>query len=196
MRTSYADLLRRHNPPVQAPTLFPDILDDYERQDGPVSLVLSDVQPGFESCTEAHVDAVIRQVIIAKQRNWWIIVLEWDGFRKGKTHPRILAILEGYARCISWDKGRNTSGAAQVEMSVDDFRYPSRVFRVVGLNTDECVVATVNGMLSRFPLSLIRVIREACNTDTGIDDPWVHFPKVCNLAISSETIDSQILTAA
>lgn len=191
-RRSLTDLLHRHNPPEQPPSIFPDILDDDERDNGPVSLIISDVQRCFGSCTDALVDAVERQVKLAISRRWNIIVLEYDSCNRGRTDARILKLLESYDPCrwTWWDKGRCNGGGPQVTMSCDDFRYNSAVFRVVGVNTDECNLDTITGILWRFPRSLIRVIREACNTDSGHDDPWEKYPKVPNLAISSETIDS------
>jgi hypothetical protein len=188
-RTSLNDLLRRHNPTEQPPSIFPDILDDDERNNGQVSLIVSDVQRCFGSCTEALLQAVERQVKLAIQRHWWIIVLEYDSCNRGRTHERILKLLEGYDRWTWWDKGRVNGGGPQVEMSCFDFRFASNVFRVVGVNTDECNIDTITGVLRRFPRSLIRVIREACNTDSGRDDPWEKYPNVPNLAISSESID-------
>jgi hypothetical protein len=188
-RTSPTDLLRWRNQPEQPPHIFPDVLDDNERDNGQVSLIISDVQRCFGSCTEALLDAVERQVKLAMQRRWWIIMLEYDSANRGRTHERILNLLKGYERMIWWDKGRATGGGAQVEMSCFDFRYPSHVFRVVGINTDECNLDTINGVLARFPRAVIRTIKEACNTDSGSPDPWQKYPNVPNLAISSETID-------
>jgi hypothetical protein len=75
-------------------------------------------------------------------------------------------------------------------MSCFDFHYPSTVFRIVGVNTDECNLGTVEGVLWRFRFALVRAIKEACNTDSGHPDPWSKYPTVPNLAISSESIDA------
>lgn len=177
----------RYAPPT-VPTVWPEFLDERERKDGPVSLIVVDAQPGFTAVDRPTVDAIERQVLLAIENNWWVIVLETWPDRLGHTHSQIWRHLENYNRKIMWVK-EGTNGTMQVLWSFDDFRYPEEMVRIVGVNTGACVAAVVYGLLKHRPQTRIRMIEEGLNDEWGKEKGWENFPCATSLAVSSESID-------
>ena len=166
-----------------------------EDQDGNVTLVVVDMQPGFHDAIDrATLDAVERQIQLAVMRNWAIVLLENEPWRNGPTYPQLLRHLQNergqwtYKRAFMRVKATD-SGAGQVIEACEDFCYPMQYFRVCGVYLDACVEQTVLGLLRGLPSASVRCIREAMNTNYKHEDAWAMFPVRPYLVVSSEQID-------
>jgi hypothetical protein len=177
--------------------LDPTILSPGEDKDGNVTLVVVDMQPGFQDAIDkATLDAVERQIILAISRNWAIVLLENVPWRNGPTYPQLMKHLQDgrgnwtYKRAFMRVKDTD-SGAAQVVEACEDYGYPMQYFRVCGVYLDACVEQTVLGILRRIPDASVRCIREAMNTNYLVEGAWASFPVRPYLVVSSEQIDSR-----
>ena len=190
---------------AQAPTLNPLALSDAEKSAN-TTLIVVDMLTGEQAANnEQLLQAVERQVAIARRMGWAVLFLSTEPWRRGNVYPRLLKIVDGYApRCFTRVKAFD-NGSSEVMDACFDFNYPTEMFRVCGVNTDLCVRATVGGLLKLFPRSCFRVIREACASYTRVEQPllvhedphqhWLWFeqrradtPQLC---VSSEAVDRE-----
>jgi hypothetical protein len=183
--------------PGRRTLLDPMILSPGENQDGNVTLVVVDMQPGFrDAIDQATLDAVERQIKLAISRNWAIVLLENEPWRNGPTLPQLMKHLQDergnwtYKRAFMRVKSTD-SGAAQVVEACEDFGYPMQYFRACGVYLDACVEKTVLGILKRLPCASLRCIRQAMNTNYLVEGAWAAFPVGPHLVVSSESVDSE-----
>lgn len=138
------------------------------------TLVVVDMQPEFEAafCVDAVV-GVTEQIIYARNRNWSIVLVEYQGC--GSTHNAIVNLLKGYpnkARIAKWED----DGSREVIRCIQRRNFPRHHLRVCGVNTDCCVYETVEGLLGRLENSVIELAKSACATEYGIVD-WRRYLK-------------------
>lgn len=170
------------------------------------TLVVIDAQTGEWSANkEELLCALERQIKIARERGWAIVFLVTQPWRKGQVFERLTKLVEGYPRTFTRYKAFD-NGAGELVDVCYDFRYPTGMFRVCGVNTDKCVQDTIKGVLKALPQAGIRVIAEACNSDTPLENSasaanqhWCWYeqrqadtPQLC---VSSEAIDQEMATS-
>lgn len=131
------------------------------------TLVVVDMQERFTASTDTRTRKnVLREITQAVQDDAHIIFLEFNGC--GPTLPELVEKL--HTKCVFKTK-LTDDGSAEVESEVILNKLPKH-FKVVGVNTDCCVHATVRGLTARFAMANIDVIADACNSDwhhgTGI----------------------------
>jgi hypothetical protein len=172
------------------------------------TLIVVDMQTGEQAANnEQLLQAVERQLVLARKMGWAVLFLSTEPWRRGNVYPRLLKIVDGYApRCFTRVKAFD-NGSGETMDACFDFNYPTDMFRVCGVNTDLCVRSTVDGLLKLFPRASFRIIKEACASYTRIehplllrDDPhghWLWFeqarattPRLC---VSSEAVDREFL---
>jgi nicotinamidase-related amidase len=137
-------------------------------------LVVVDMQPFFTT-HEQTIANVLREVVAARQSGMPIVFLEITHHRPephvpyGPTHERLLQAVQGYE---SWQiSGRVGTGRKGMDGSTGLLEacrrngYPVQKFRVCGVQTDLCVLATVKGLLRRRSGCEVQVVWDACHCD-------------------------------
>lgn len=124
------------------------------------ALVIIDMQWNFPSSRDARLQTnIIRQIRLAKKKNYPIICLEYIG--DGRTIPKIRKELEDYKNKFffrkNWDDGSDKI------LSIKN-KLPSK-FRVCGVNTDACVFETVVNLSDELCCK-IEVLSKSCNSLT------------------------------
>lgn len=161
-------------------------------------LVIVDMQRQFAAADAVVVAAVLKQIELAKQNGWPVVVLELPEenllrmVRAGAdlcgrplpvprsavafpaTLPAIMQALRGHLHEVRNKYG--SDGGLNAVYACYDRGWPLDDFRVVGVNTECCVLATVKGLRNCRVLARIEVVREACNT-TNPDEVWSRFPE-------------------
>jgi len=143
-----------------------------DRSDEPPVLVVMDMMLEFKAsrCPEIQV-AVAAEIFGAMSRGEAIVFVEYKG-GNSTTYKDLLAIVLGYNLCCVVEK-ENDGGAEEVfEACMDNGYWPDN-FRIVGVNADGCIFATVEGLTTKLRNCHIDVVRKACNTDSG----WKNWPQ-------------------
>lgn len=134
------------------------------------TLVVVDMQPGFDGALGSRVRAnCLREIKQAMQDNAPIVFLEFNGY--GDTMPELLDPVSNYENYHQYTKSVD-DGGPEVRDAVVEHGLPKK-FKVCGINTDCCVHATVRGLTNFFPMAMIEVIADACDSDlyhlSGLD---------------------------
>lgn len=107
----------------------------------------------------------------------YILFVEYYGY--DRTIPELVSIAnKGDYKNISHVKKFGDDGGRELIKTIDSFNFPKKI-KVVGINTDCCVLATVQGYLSainyipEFNQSKVEVLTRACgsawNHEYGIE---------------------------
>ena len=124
------------------------------------TLVVVDMQERFTASTRERARKnCFREISQAIRDDAYIIFLEFQNC--GPTLPDLVNTL--HTKCYFKVK-LSDDGSAEVESQVVLNRLPKH-FKVCGVNTDCCVLATVRGLTARFPMATIEVIADACDSD-------------------------------
>lgn len=150
------------------------------------SLVVVDIQAQFKAATKPHVRLnAIREITLAMERQAGILFLEFNMF--GETLPDVVApVMQArYKRSITAIKDER-DGSVFVRKAVQDRAFYSEWFRVVGVNTDQCVLETVRGIRAWFPQARIEVVADACESDWNHQAGLMEIKKLNNVSIVNE----------
>jgi nicotinamidase-related amidase len=110
------------------------------------SLVVVDMQSYFAASRFKRVrQVVLWEVHRARQHGWPIVLLEADDC--GQTLGSIRLAVKDYHRAFRMTKWEE-DGSDKVAMTLEGGVTRSKSVRVVGVNTDQCVYATVAGLRS------------------------------------------------
>lgn len=146
-------------------------------------LVVVDMQDYFEaSMHPATIAAVKEEIRLAVQNGYFIVVLECDGC--APTQKELMAELSGYNHYSVMVK-RFADGSAEVLRACQDKGVVPVEFKVVGVNSDCCVLDTVANLSRKVPQSQIVVIAKACNT-FGNQNNWRLFATAPNIVVQQE----------
>lgn len=127
------------------------------------TLVVVDMQPCFEASNDPNtIIAVTNEIMVAKQNNDAIIMVEYDS--SGRSHCGFDAILKDYYYKSKITK-KNDDGSKEIIRALKRRKFPARILRVCGVNTDCCVFDTVLGLLNGLKNTKIELVKKACNTD-------------------------------
>lgn len=129
----------------------------------------------------ATVQAVSKEVKAAIQRRQPVLIVEYDPSEVGPTHDCILELVSRYARALRITKHAADGSHQLLDVCILN-NLPHSRLRVVGVNSDACVLETIEGYISLVPDCTITVVRPACNCLTGdTNDVWTDdFPKLSN----------------
>ncbi len=132
------------------------------------TLVIVDMQPAdFEtSKKQATVDAVSQLIVLAMQKQWSIVVLEWRG--SGLTDRRLRDLYSDYPK-LAVEVKSDDDGSWWVQRACMHNRFGYKRFVVCGVNIEACVLKTVKSLALLYPRSKIVVPRSACN---GYSKNW------------------------
>jgi nicotinamidase-related amidase len=128
------------------------------------TLVVVDMQSGFDTSFGA-LNGCIREVQQAVIDKAGIIFLEYHGFygdAYGFTLPQLKALVDGYSRAYYVPKGAD-DGSIEVVEAIEKYRMSKLHIKVCGVNTDACVLATVQGLIQKCDKVYLQVIADACN---------------------------------
>jgi hypothetical protein len=124
------------------------------------TLIIIDVQPKFPAAKQIKKNC-LREIKAAVKDQAHILFLEFDEY--GSTYKT----LTNYLHKINYEKftvGIKTldDGSRVVKNLVYRKRMYRKKFKVAGVNTEFCVLATVEGLYFEFPKANIEVIERAC----------------------------------
>ena len=102
-----------------------------------------------------------REILQAMESNASIIFVEYIG--QGPTIPSLVKLTDDYDRVFITRKG-DDNGSREVRKTIKDNKLPSRRIKVVGVNTDCCVLETVFGLNSSMRKTKIEINPKACNS--------------------------------
>lgn len=150
------------------------------------TLVVVDMQSKYPAANDpAVIGAVEQEILDAIRLKMPIIFLEYLSWRRGvtlrdmpPTHERLTDHVKFYPHVELGEKWRD-DGSDKVLNICNERRFVQTRFRIVGVNTDVCVRATVEGLNEAMPKSIIEVIVSACNTDQATDskEAWRWLPR-------------------
>lgn len=150
-------------------------------------LVVIDMQPGYPAALAAVTQWFVKQEIQKQmEQNLPVILVEFDAHEMGETLQSLRELLAGYKRLKVVSKSQN-DGSTEVIAAcriLTGYDTPFRL-RVCGVNSDACVLETVQGLSEKLPLTSIVVPQDACNCLTGKEnDVWVEdFPALPNVVV-------------
>lgn len=151
------------------------------------TLVIIDPQDGFINDAESssfHLDAVklfkeIKlQIRLARKLGWPIVVLTYGGY--GDIHPTVLNELNRGGEG-SWRSAvkHQRCGAVEVLKLCSEHNFKTNRFRVVGAFSNQCVKATVGGLVTQSPESQIEIVTRACfPNEFGYWSPFINTKSV------------------
>lgn len=152
---------------------------------GETVLVVIDMQPGYKASQDAITQYFVEQEIIrARERNQPIVVVEFDPHEMGHTYPRLLRHIEGYSRAVVITK-RGDDGSKELHEALVRHGFSVYSLRLCGVNSDACVLETIQGFVVRVPSCRVTVPQDACNCLTGKDnDVWYEdYPRIANVTV-------------
>jgi hypothetical protein len=125
-------------------------------------LVVIDCQKKFPA-SELIVEEVIKEILRAKKRNEWIMLVTVGG----RTLYRITRELKGYWKVVKVDKDYD-DGSSKIFDRIHGYHWKTlkvhhiekvRHLRVCGINTSACIMKTVSG-LAKF--IKVTILSKAC----------------------------------
>lgn len=123
--------------------------------------VLVDVQTNFVAASETdYLGRVVAETQEAMRRDEWIVVILCD--RCGGLHTCIAEALTGYDKVAYVTKPKQAwDGSMQVMWELKRLHLTPASFTVWGLYSDQCVFATVAGLLTEFSCP-VTIKKDAC----------------------------------
>ncbi len=158
-----------------------------------VTLVVIDMQRRFAAANDAQTrEAVAREIRDARAKGWAIVVVEYrepdSGDPQDMTHGDLMQWLRRpapYAHCQIVCK-QQSDGSAEVITACKQRGFSTESFRCCGVNTDACVLATVEGLVYAFPTATVTVVRDACNSQWKIPQVWDWFVAQSNVVVTPQ----------
>jgi len=145
------------------------------------TLVVVDMQEHFKSaCNPDVIIGVTQEIILAKQKNTPIILLEYAGC--GKSHEGFSSLLRNYPWKARVKKG-DDDGSQEIVRAIRRRGFNDSALRLCGVNADCCVCATVTGLLKRLEDTQIEVVKEACGWECTARFDWRHYVRHPNLKL-------------
>ena len=138
------------------------------------TLVIVDMQTGFDETAHRCKEQVIREVKRAKRRGAGIVVLEYTGdfFRYGRTYLEIRKLLKGYGR-KTFAKKRNDDGSKECIRAANRNGFPLDKVRVVGVNRSYCVWGTIDGLRRKIKTDIQVMMDATCCHDPADGERWL-----------------------
>ena len=120
------------------------------------------MQPYFDSANEPWLlNNVLAEIKKARNNSDYIIVLEYIDC--GETHPDIVKSCEGYSRYYHEVKS-SQSGAPNILCIMRENNIQADHFIIVGVETESCILETVEGIVHKIPKSKVTVVADAINS--------------------------------
>lgn len=139
----------------------------------PYVLCIIDMQPEGFSNAKIIIDKVLELVRQAIQEQAFIVIAQYKN--DGDTHKDIRNALINYPyKAYGWHNKNDKS--VLIWTLLKEHKVFTREIHVCGINTEYCVLETVNGLAQKFHIP-IKVIEKACNgcdSDIGIEKALQH----------------------
>ncbi len=151
---------------------------------GPV-LVVMDMQPGFKAAQDAITQWFVKQEVTrAREEGRPVIIVEYDPHEMGETYDSIKSLIEGYDRGIIISKS-DDDGSAEILRACEAKGFMTASFRMCGVNSDACLLETIQALAGKLPLCSITVVQDACNCLTGkANDVWDEdYPAIAQVTV-------------
>lgn len=148
-------------------------------------LIINDMQPGFAAAKDIiTIFAVCQQIEMAMALNLKIIVVEYDAHELGGTLPAIMRLLRDYKRFALASKSED-DGSVAILKALHDTSGHTQDFILCGVNSDACILDTVNGLVQWMPQCRILIPQDACNSTSGKDCSVWHdeFTRIDNVIL-------------
>lgn len=127
------------------------------------TLVVVDMQDTFSAANDARVRLnCSKEITKAMSAKAAIIFVEYSG--QGPTLPGLTNLTIGYDLVFTTIKSGN-DGSREVESVINDNDLPNDNIKVIGVNTDYCVLETVFGLSENMDPAKLQVIANACWSD-------------------------------
>ena len=151
------------------------------------TLIIIDMQRGFDasSCKRTQ-NAIIQEIKLAKKNDCGILLVEFhrDFLGKtvneyGKTLRRLKQHVKEYDRYDIVKKyERDGSGFIETNLECFNTDFNTKTFRICGINSDECVAATVESLHKIYENSMFEIIVNACNYSDNLPgyNPFSGYP--------------------
>lgn len=167
MSTKHTDARGGHGVAAALPFIHPRVLCL-----GPV-LVVMDMQPGFKAAQDAITQYFVKQEVTrAREEGRPIIIVEYDPHEMGHTYESITSLIEGYDQADTITKSGD-DGSAEILKCCSDKGFSTLSFRMCGVNSDACLLESIQGLAEKLPGCRIAVPQDACNCLTGKNnDVW------------------------
>lgn len=134
----------------------------------PYTLVVIDMQDYFTGSKTAKVRKgcarAIRQAMNDKAA---ILYVEYQGY--GSTISMLTNLSKNYKR-VSTVKKASNGGEQEVRRLLLRKKFPKTHLKICGVNTDYCVLETVQGITGVLPKTKLHVIESACNSNGNHKD--------------------------
>lgn len=142
------------------------------------TLCVIDMQSEFDAALDPNVViGVHAQILKTKRLGGDILFVEYEGC--GETHKGLLDAARGYGSKARITK-KSDDGSQEILRAINRRGFTLDRLRLVGVNAECCVLATIKGLLRRVPEIEIDVVKKACGWHTCEPD-WRYYPK--NLSI-------------
>jgi len=129
-----------------------------------MTLIIVDMQPYFGGSQEPWlIDNIQREIRSAKKCGDGIIILEYEGC--GRTDKRVLRTLGKYPKGLVRYKDDCDGSEIAVE-TMEARKFDTTKVKIVGVETDACVEATIMGLSYLLPSADIILVADACNHET------------------------------
>jgi nicotinamidase-related amidase len=126
------------------------------------TLIVVDVQPRFSAAKKVK-KACIKEINKAIDNKAHIVFLEFVEY--GDTYQELIDVLkEKQYKKFGIGFKEEDDGSDQVKEIITKKRMIKSKFKVVGVNTGYCVLATVEGLAEKYPKANIEVLSKACNS--------------------------------
>jgi len=139
---------------------------------GPV-LVVMDMQPGFPAAKDAITQWFVKQEVArAREEGRPVIIVEFDPHEMGHTFDSITELVEGYDLAVVITKSGD-DGSTEILAACAKKGFSTQSFRMCGVNSDACLLESIQAMAQKLPECRITVVQDACNCLTGkSNDVW------------------------
>ncbi len=132
------------------------------------TLAIVDMQWYFGASHKASVIAACkREIRRAMKARAAILFIEYANCRSTISSLKKIVRDARYNRAATIIKN-DDDGSPEVITAIEHHKFP-RTLRVCGVNTDACVQATVEGLANDLRRAKIKIIADACNTESGMD---------------------------
>ena len=124
-------------------------------------LIVIDMQPGFVAAEDPVViNAVKKEIIKAKEETNLILFVEYKW--NGRTWPQLTNAVKDYSFTDTIKKTKD-DGAEDIMNYFQRCRIAPKKLRVIGVNSDACVLATLYSLYTASCYKL-EVVKAACNS--------------------------------
>ena len=131
------------------------------------TLICIDMQPGFVAAKDpVTINACAKEISFAIENKNPIIIVEYK--YNGPTWPRLTNLVRDYP-FVSFIKKNDDDGSEDIMNFFYRCKIQPERIRIVGVNTDACVLATLYSLYTASCFRL-EIVRKACNSTSAASE--------------------------